>query len=76
MTGAFGGAAFVAAPATGTHSTVPQGQPTSGRGHSVVRPHPPQRTPTHSSSQLRRVTAVAVPSGSSAGVTGVPHAQG
>lgn len=65
-----------AAGSTGTHSTVPQGQPSSGRGHRLSAPQAAQRTPVHSSSQARWVTAVAAPRGSSSGATGAPHTQG
>ncbi len=65
-----------AAGSTGTHSTVPQGQPSSGRGHRLSVPQAAQRTPIHSSSHVRWVTAVAEARGSSSGATGAPHAQG
>ncbi|GAA2566311.1 hypothetical protein GCM10010424_04840 [Streptomyces lienomycini] len=65
-----------AAGSTGTHSTVPHGHPSSGRGHRLSAPQAPQRTPIHSSSHARWVTAVAARHGSSSGATGAPQAHG
>ncbi len=62
--------------ATGTRRTVPHPQPSSGYGHWLSRPQSAHRTVTHSSSQARWATAVAVPCPSSAGATGAPHTHG
>lgn len=63
-------------PVTGMRSTVPQGQPSSGCGHSPCVPQLPQRTVTHSSRQERSPTAAGTLSGSSGAATGAPQAQG
>ncbi|GAA2446096.1 hypothetical protein GCM10010273_27470 [Streptomyces lavendulocolor] len=61
---------------TGTRSTVPQGQPSSGCGHWSRRPHWPHRTVTHSSVQVRWVIGSAGAPLSRGGTTGAPHGHG
>ncbi|MFD6290390.1 hypothetical protein [Streptomyces sp. NPDC060205] len=61
---------------TGTRSTVPHGQPSSGRGHWSARPQVEQGIVTQPSSQVWWVMDSGAAPESSAGVTGAPHAHG
>ena len=65
-----------ACPATGIRSTVPQGHPSSGRGHWPRRSQAAQRRVIHSSSHTRWTTAAGAVRRSSTGTTGAPHAHG
>ena len=55
---------------------IPHAHPSSGRGHSPLRPQDAQRTVTQSSCQTRCETGVVARWRSRGGVTGAPHTQG
>ncbi|WP_456156650.1 hypothetical protein [Streptomyces niveus] len=61
---------------TGTRSTAPHGQPSSGCGQWSRRPHLEQSTLTHSSSQDRRPATVAGAPVTRGAETADPQGQG